>query len=85
MKITIQNTLLSGQRVGRTIQAQDDKGAEVLAANVAVQPGGGEVTLTVEHSVPKWPEGLAASVTAATEELAAEQLVAALVEAAPKP
>ena len=79
MKIELQNTLLSGQRHGRTINCHEDDGTEVLLANVEVLEEDGICTATVEHSSQQWPEGVSKSAHGCTEQQAVDKLVQAFL------
>ena len=80
MKIELQNTLLSGQRPGRTINCHEDDGTEVLLANIEVLEVDGICTATVEHSSRQWPEGVKKSAYGSTEQEAVDKLVQAFLD-----
>jgi len=77
VKIELQNTQLSGQRPGRTVNCHEDDGAEILMVNVEVAWDSANLvcTLTVEHSSRKWPDGFPLYASGHSEQEAAEALV----------
>jgi hypothetical protein len=75
MKIVLQNTLLSGGREGRTINAHEDDGREVLLANVLVARDGDAYVLTVVHHSHRWESGVGSTASGPTELAAAEAIV----------
>ena len=82
MKIELQNTMLSGQRTGRTINCHEDDGTEILMANVSTTTSpDGVVSLTVEHHSHLWAGGQGSTHQGQSEQEAAEALIDAFLKA----